>query len=165
MAKKKKPEVGVDLIIDENEFVDYCEKRDADVRQTFINMMHDPFAQSFMSQDELSEQAMFGLIDLETNIIRTEFYLAHNEPNAVTNQSRVDGYKAEYQKLYKQLKKEFGKRFVKIYNETKQDENSCARLNLDNSSGRLNSYVLPKFNSDGTHEPWGERDVPWNNKG
>lgn len=39
--------------------------------------------------------------------------------------------------------------------------NHCARTNLDNSNGYIAAFVLPAFNADGTHEPWGERDVPW----
>ena len=56
------------------------------------------------------------------------------------------------------------KRFQQYYQESLESHNSCERNNLDNSKGTFYCYVLPKFNEDGTHEPWGEKDVPWGNK-
>lgn len=47
------------------------------------------------------------------------------------------------------------------YAAVKESHNSCARSNLDNSNGFLACYVLPQFKVDGTHEPWGDKDVPW----
>lgn len=47
------------------------------------------------------------------------------------------------------------------YDQARETHNSCARSNLDNSRGCLFSFVLPEFNSDGTHASWGKRDVPW----
>lgn len=48
-----------------------------------------------------------------------------------------------------------------IIQSVRATHNSCARANLDNSNGLFGGFVLPVFNADGTHEPWGERDVPW----
>ena len=63
--------------------------------------------------------------------------------------------------MWNSLVKTYGNNFEKLYEEARATQNHCARANLG-SSGILHDYVLPKFNADGTHEPWREKDVPWN---
>jgi len=48
-----------------------------------------------------------------------------------------------------------------IYENTKRGLNQCSRSNLDSSGGLLFCFVLPTFYPDGSHDPWGPKDVPW----
>lgn len=62
-----------------------------------------------------------------------------------------------------QAEKKLGKKnLVSALDKARFEHNECARANLDSSNGMLFCYVLPNFNSDGTHGPVGPKDVPWN---
>lgn len=105
--------------------------------------------------------AFQSLIMAEEGIIRA----AHHEQKHGTPMPHHDlaTERAEYAEKRRVLKATFSDEdFTKGYEQTRATHNTCARANLDNSDGHLYSYVLPKFNDDGTHEPWGDRDVPWN---
>ena len=52
--------------------------------------------------------------------------------------------------------------FDKLLAENRASHNECERANLDSSDGSSWCFVLPKFHKDGTHEPLGEKDAPWN---
>lgn len=113
----------------------------------------------------LAEMAVYGLYNIQESIIRLEHFLSHSPPNAVSNQERVEKYKTEHKKTRAKLVKQFGKEtFDTLYAKIRATNNECARNNLDNSDGTLYSYVIPEFNSDGTHGPIGPKDIPWNTK-
>ena len=97
--------------------------------------------------------AMTGLMEIEKEIIRGEW-----EPEQKYHDP--DESKDRYVKLRATLKQQFGEQFDSIYAQTKDSHNSCARANLDNSKRYTFSFVLPEFHDDGTHEAWGENDVP-----
>jgi len=143
----------IQININPVEFADMCENRDAQCRQMYIQHSDDPF---------MAEMGVYTLVELESRIIGLEFFLSYNPANEVSNQDRVNKYKAEHQALYDQLVAALGERFEGIYQRVLQGENECSRANLDNNDGRLYSYVIPKFYPDGSHEPWGPKDVPWN---
>ncbi len=96
------------------------------------------------------------LLQLEENIVREEHSLSAGEPPDPLSTLEED--RAEYAELRKGLEAPV----LKAYRAEKKTHNECARTNLDDSDGNLFSYVLPEFSPDGTHAPWGERDVPWN---
>lgn len=153
-AKRRRITKGaIQININPVEFADMCEDRDTQCRQMYVQHVADPF---------MAEMAVYSLVELEERIIGLEFFLSYNQPNEVSNQDRIEKYKLEHEALYKQLTETLGERFQAIYDHVLTEENKCARANLDNNDGRLYSYVIPKFNPDGTHEPWGPRDVPWN---
>lgn len=143
----------IQINIDPVEFADMCEIRDRNIQQVYLSHAADPF---------MAEMAVYSLVELEGRIIGLEFFLTTNPRNEVSNQERVEKYKKEHLELHTQLTVSLGERFEEIYQTVLAGENECSRANLDNNDGRLYSYVIPKFNPDGTHEPWGPRDVPWN---
>lgn len=74
-----------------------------------------------------------------------------------------DEVKARYVEMRKMLVDACSaETFEGFYEQARKNHNSCARANLDNTDGVLFNYVVPVFHADGTHEPWGPRDVPWN---
>lgn len=153
VKRRKISDAPIQININPVEFADMCEDRDSQIRNAYLANAADPF---------MAEMAVYSLVELQQRIIGLEFFLSYNPPNEVSNLDRVEKYKKEHEQLYDRLKATMGKRFQPLYDECLKEENECARSNLDNNDGRLYSYVLPKFNRDGTHEPWGERDVPWN---
>ena len=124
-----------------------------------------------LSQAQSGEEAGFfaamllqDIIDTSKMIVSLEFYLEHNPPNPVSNQKQIDKYKDIYTKARKHAQEILGDQYNRLMNEGLEEHNECARSNLDSSDGKVFSYVLPEFNEDGSHEPWGDRDVPWNQK-
>lgn len=103
--------------------------------------------------------AFHQLIKLEEEIILEEWHKRVGRPNIYARGTEAI---EEYQKVRAELQELAGEQFAQHYEAQKASHNSCARTNLDNTDGHIFSYVLPKFNPDGTHEPWGDRDVPWN---
>lgn len=74
----------------------------------------------------------------------------------------LDEIRTRYVRLRRKIAEVLGDEFDSAYEAAKRTHNECERTNLDNSDGRLFCYVLPKFNADGTHDPLGPRDFPWN---
>lgn len=112
--------------------------------------------------DVLSFAAMgaFGqLMEQEETIIREEWSRSKGENDGLTD---LDEERKVYAEMRAKLKAAVTN-FDEWYEQSRKSHNECARANLDNSKGHLFCYVLPKFNEDGTHEPWGEHDVPWAN--
>lgn len=96
------------------------------------------------------------LLELEKGIIREEYRLSKGlPPDPYTN---LTAERAHYSKLRAKL---VDAGLLQIYEQNKAENNASERQNLDNSNGTIYCYVLPTFYPDGTHEPWGERDVPW----
>lgn len=95
------------------------------------------------------------LIDVELEIIQAEHKLSLGEKDLYTD---LEEEKIKYAEMRQALE---SKGLHKAYLRTKRSHNTCERHNLDNSKGTLYCFVLPVFNLDGSHEPWGERDVPW----
>jgi len=102
--------------------------------------------------------AVHGLVELEESIIRSEWNAVCG---VVDPYADLEGDVAVYVKLRARAREVLKDQFDVLYQHRRQSHNECARKNLDKSEGRLFSFVLPVFNEDGTHEPWGERDVPW----
>ena len=106
-----------------------------------------------------ASMAFHHLIELEENIIRDEHHKMMK--GKFDDLSTHDEDLKEHEEVWNTLKEQFGEKFAIFYNEAFQTHNECERHNLDSSNGHLYCYVLPKFNPDGSHDPWGERDVPW----
>ena len=99
--------------------------------------------------------AVQSLLEVEEEIIQAEHKLSLGQKDLYTD---LEEERVRYVEMRKAIE---DKGLHEAYESGKQTHNSCARSNLDNSNGFLFCFVLPKFNLDGTHEPWGERDVPW----
>ena len=149
-----------DLIEDHKEPVDTVEmtlrqneQRSKEVADAWATMATDP---QFSGQDLLKCMAVHDLIETEEDIIREEWNISRGKPNPYEDIKRAT---ARYVTRRAELKKlPF---FDKAYEDSKKSHNESARINLDNSKGRLYSYFLPRFNDDGSHDPWGDKDVPW----
>jgi hypothetical protein len=103
---------------------------------------------------------MMGTLMLqEETIIRAEHNAQRGKPDEYTDlpkeRERYARYRAELEKI---------DNWRERYDESKKSHNECARFNLDNSNGHSYSFVLPEFNSDGSHDAWGDKDVPWGNE-
>lgn len=103
--------------------------------------------------------AAHSLIKIEERIIKAEWESIKGQKDRFTN---LNEERVEYAEM-RQALESLGK--FAAYEEAKKSHNECARSNLDDSNGLLFCYVLPIFNPDGSHEPWGERDVPWDQNG
>jgi len=100
--------------------------------------------------------SMHGLLEMEEEIVRCEFNATKGKKDRLSD---LEDERAEYVKLRGDLSKH--PHFEEAYDHAKAEHNDCARANLDSSKGTLFDWVLPKFSPDGTHEPWGPKDVPW----
>jgi hypothetical protein len=111
----------------------------------------------------------FGrLIEIEELILSMEWKESVGRPRSLY--STIEKEKARYTRLRKELRDAitdgvkhgvFVQTFDELLEQYRASHNECARTNLDNSEGQLFCYVLPKFDADGSHGPWGPRDVPW----
>lgn len=102
--------------------------------------------------------SMHELTELEETVVQLETGHLRDDLES------MDEVKVRYVELRAELEKKLGDRFQAAYDSAKASHNECARINLDNSDGRLFCFVLPRFNPDGTHDPVGPRDIPWNRK-
>ena len=72
--------------------------------------------------------------------------------------------RTQYTKALTEARRVLGSLFDSHYRDCLADHNKCARETLDRSNGTLHSYVIPRFNDDGTHDPLGPSDFPWGAK-
>lgn len=98
------------------------------------------------------------LVSLEMSIIRTEWeaLVGRTDPFADL-QWDIKAY-VELRAAAAQIESNF---FLE-HKIARDEHNRYARQTLNTMEGKTIAFVLPKFYPDGTHEPWGERDVPWN---
>lgn len=134
---------------------DISDKNNADARNLLLNY----------NIDDVKVLAILNLLDLEKSIIRIEYMLTKLPENAETNTQRLYYYVKEYEFFRSELGKRLQGEFDDLYNKYKLEHNIYARENLDKTNGHIYCYVLPRFNKDGTHQMWGENDVPWNQYG
>jgi len=111
------------------------------------------------SDDFITSMAIQILIDLEQEIIRSEWHKSKGKPDFYED---IKKSTERYVVLRKKAKEKLLDSFDSLYRQVKESHNSCERSNLDTSKGSLFCFVLPVFNDDGSHEPWGSKDVPWN---
>jgi protein-tyrosine-phosphatase len=112
-----------------------------------------------VSHPFMTELAVHHLIQLEEQIIRAEWEKTKKSPDPYDDHERDTN---EYIQARAECKKVLGLEFQKYYEESRASHNSCAEANLKNSDRHLFCWVLPKFNDDGTHEPWTEEMTPRN---
>jgi len=122
----------------------------------------DQMFEAYLESDQpfMHEMACHAVTEVEKGIIRSEWMEAtgQQEAHAMSEEKALERYRWYRQKLTER----FGATAEPLLERVRSSENECARSNLDSSNGVLFSFVLPKFEPDGSHEPWGERDVPWN---
>ena len=109
-----------------------------------------------------SEMAVFSLIELEKDMIRSEWL----NSCGITDQyfdhdSEISRYVAARKKVKESLGNDI---FEQVYQKVKEEENNCNRKNLDGCKGNVYCYVLPVFFDDGSHGTVGPQDVPWGTK-
>ena len=109
------------------------------------------------SRGFMAQMAFHGLIEKEESIIHTKWNIERGVKDPYDD---LDRDVREYVEMRVKLSEAFPEQFDERYQQQKDTHNECARANLGDT-GVLFSFVLPKFNDDGTHEPWGDRDVPW----
>lgn len=107
-----------------------------------------------------------GLLETARHILRTEWSLAHDSPEALAKwpdppAAQLAELKATFATMYAQAKMTLGKQFQALWERHVAEANVCERNNLNNSKGKFYCYIVPKFNDDGTHDPVGEKDGPW----
>lgn len=102
--------------------------------------------------------AIQSLIMKEASIIKAEWEESKQPETASWNDSSK-----ELLEEYVQMRKDASvlPQVEEALGSMRREHNDCARENLDSSDGVLYNFVLPEFNADGTHPPFGERDVPW----
>lgn len=105
-------------------------------------------------EDPVSGVVVSIMVELEESIMRWE---VHGGDEYET----LESLKERYTRMRADLTSKLGDEFEETYAAVKGAHNECARANLESSDGFLACYVLPKFNPDGTHEAWGDRDFPW----
>lgn len=114
-------------------------------------------------QQFVGMMAFHQLTEQEELIVRGEWHRSIGEDDdAIPFEPEKE--RLLYVEMRAKLKAAVGEKFDEVYANAQAEHNECERANLDNSNGTLYCYVLPKFNDDGTHEPWGPRDVPWGHK-
>jgi len=157
-------EVPDDLVVDSGEVADPWKNT---IKQNLerADMMFDAMVQGVADESRPEQERGFALqmafaqlIKEETHIIRAEHGAATGSPDVYYDET----YRTRYAAKRVKLKELCGDKFAECYEQSRKSHNSCARTNLDNSDGHMFSYVLPEFHDDGSYEPWGERDVPWN---
>jgi len=134
------------LVIDQNLSREY-----SIAEETFKNAPDD-------ENDFMVQMAVYSIITMEESIIRSEWDAYNGKPDYYYNKKESA---AKYAYLKKLGKEKLKKSFDKVYEKSRKSHNECARTNLDNCNGNIFCYVLPKFNDDGTFEPWGPKDIPW----
>ena len=126
------------------------------IEDTFFFSLKESLANN--STSNFAAMTVFGiLIEQEILIISSEWKASMGQPNIYYDTEKE---KQRYAKMRYELEKV--ENWKAAYDQSKISHNECERENLDDSDGSLYAFVLPEFHSDGTFEPWGERDVPWN---
>ncbi len=97
------------------------------------------------------------IIEKEDGIIRAEWDQQRGVHDPYAN---IERHLREYREARAKCSAKFGATFAARYEAARAQHNKNARDSLGNT-GISASFVLPTFNADGTHEPWGPRDVPW----
>lgn len=107
-----------------------------------------------------AQMVMHMLIEQEETIIRAEW-----DKSVGRDWLEIDlgAEKTLYVSMRTRLKQAMGSSFQTLYDSQRKSHNEGARHNLGDH-GMLFSFVLPVFQDDGSHEPWGPRDVPWGHK-
>lgn len=145
-----------DIILDNEEPIDFT-RVVVNFNRKRGNDLQDNLTEAMVAGDSrVVGMVFYKLIEHEENIIRAEWGLSIGRPDPYDN---LDEERAEYVAQRAKLKA-LVTNFDEWYESSRQTHNDCARANLGDH-GTLFAFVLPKFNEDGTHEPWGTRDVPW----
>ena len=157
---KKNPAKGqaTKFEMDPDEFVKICNERDDGVFSSFLEGTK-PGAEVSGLEGLGAMLAVESLVQQEARILQLEM-----PGGGDFGKKQLPEEIRRYVKMRQEAKKVLGEDFEKFYEEGRRSHNDCARVSLDGSDGHVYDYVLPKFNDDGSHEPPGPRDIPWNVK-
>lgn len=129
------------------------------VNETFAAIFSNPMMSAMMGGSAFAGQLVaFSVYQAAEHVLMIEdgVRLYPQIPS-----SDVERAKLQYRKALASARKTLGKDFDALYEAVRLEHNENARFNLDQSKGMMNAYVVPKFNDDGTHDPLGPRDFPW----
>jgi hypothetical protein len=160
-----------DILLDEEEAVNVTAEVVAQNRQRAVDMFESCLDTVRNTMEVLgatkpgamfeSQMAIQFLIDREEEMVQAEWDESCNKPDPYTD---LPSAKQEYADKRRKAREVIGDAFDEMLARQRATHNSCARANLDNSEGRLFSFVLPEFDDDGSHAPMGPRDTPWNSR-
>lgn len=154
MAKKK----SALFQLTPRDIVDCCKARDESILHGLVTVI----TTQTPDDSPILLVAARHLVEKEIEIVREEHYLELH-PGAEDRPIDLDEERRTYVRWRRTLVDAMTQeRFDPAYAAAKKDHNDCARANLDQSDGTMIDYVLPEFRPDGTHKPWGPKDVPWN---
>src|SRR3989304_1917010 len=132
LKNKAKPSV---LNITPRAFVDECNKRD------------DGFGGGMLEGINLGGEmgGLAAMLGIES-LIQQEERILMLEPDHEELPNEIQ----RYVEMRKKIKAALGQKFEEIYQQARKTHNECACANLISSKGTIYSYVLPKFNDDGS---------------
>jgi len=155
-AEKKNP--GIVLNIDPEEFIKAANGRDDALFDEFLGGagMGDAMAGfGAMMAGFGAMMVVQSLIEQEARILNLEMDKDCPEtPNEIRR----------YVEMRRKAKETLKDKFEEVYQTGRKGHNECARQGLDGSDGNAYYFVLPVFHDDGSHEPPGPKDIPWNVK-
>ena len=137
-----------------NGIADLCRDRDEGI----ADMLAGAMGQGIMP-DEFTHGLLLQSVHVAAKqLISDEVELLENPGNTFPDLAKD---KAHFVKIYAKAQKALGAKFGSEYATHLKEYNDCARSNLKVSDGTSYCYVLPAFNADGTHAPYGSKDIPW----
>jgi hypothetical protein len=146
-ARKVSPNVVVLDTVTVEAFKNACYARESAVMNDLAQMVgFNPMARLMLAE---------FVVKAAENVLRVEHRGSPGDAAAE---------RAQYAKALKKARDTLGSDFDALYAECLKEHNEGARCGLDSSNGTLFCFVLPKFNPDGTHDPVGPKDQPWNRK-
>lgn len=156
---KKNPAKGqaTKFEMDPDEFVKICNERDDGVFSSFL--------EGTKPGAEVSVRGFSAMLAVESLIQQEVRILQLEMPDGgYFGKEQLPEEIRRYVKMRQEAKEALGPQFKEFYEMGRKGHNDCARKGLDGSDGSAYYFVLPKFNDDGSHEPPGPRDIPWNVK-
>jgi len=152
--------VNADMNLVAKTIQDCAYAQEDNAREMLAGLFSNPGMAAMMGPPGFAESLVaFTVYKAATHVLRIEDG-ARLYPGNPTND--VDRAKLQYQKAVASARKSLGADFDRLYEECRVENNKSARLCLDRSKGKMYYHVVPKFNDDGTHDPLGPRDWPWN---
>ena len=104
----------------------------------------------------LTQTLLYPVVEAAKNVLVLEHLRGHRE------QAEVARARKAYSDIVTRVREALGADYEALLGARLAEQNAEARAELDGSDGRALSYVIPRFNDDGTHDAVGPRDFPWN---
>lgn len=105
--------------------------------------------------------AAYAVVQAAEKILRIEDAIRLNPEHKLRLDDDLRVVREHFTQTLADARRSLGPDFDRLYEESRREHNDCARSNLKHSKGTMYTYVVPRFNDDGTHDPVGPRDFPW----